>query len=202
MNWKLAAHIVAILVVPLSAETDSTDAGFGLKWFSSPGDISAAGVKLEKDNADNFFTMYKTASLPKNVTYAEEYRLIFYKDSSLVKLRVFSTKITSDCNGTSGKALFDTISTSLSKKYPEKSRACFTGAEVYRDKDEFYQCLQYEGCGGWFVFFKTSTKSVMLQLNGSDRCEGYITLSVESHKYSELLDVVKSIKTRKNGDAY
>lgn len=156
---------------------------FGMKWDDSKESVleKYPSAVREVDGDLTFITIAGNGSneFPSNtdfvtLTYADGY--------GLVKVRWVSEDVKSDLYGTGGVEVFDRVYTALSKKLGAGEEIKHVGAELYKDRDEFYECLAYDGCGVWVAFWKgtESTNSVsMLQLNGLRRGEGYVSYSVE-----------------------
>lgn len=157
---KLLVLLFVIQFVAMSSD----DAMFGLQWNMSPKQVEAMGVNLIKKEVHGNLHIYETDSLPKQVSVAESYVLLFDEDSQLVKIRMNSMTISSDIYGTEGKERFDELLTSLKKKYKVKDTYCYVGNKLYDESDEFYQCLMYDGCGTWASFLE-GDKSYLSQKN-------------------------------------
>lgn len=196
----LKAKVTVLFFVLFSLTIACGDAMCGLKWCISPQDLKSMGIKLTKKiTLNNLFT-YVTDSLPKNVSDAEHYVLIFDGDSSLIKIVMYSKTITHDLWGAQGKKVFDKYSQMLEKTYKQTSSYCSIGNKVYKNNDEFYQCLQYEGCGEWISFFKGENKSIQIELRGLDRGKGYLAVSEEADpEFSNALNY--RARNRSNKDS-
>jgi len=165
----------------LVMEVLAGDAMFGLKWGDSPMALKRAGLEMEKKFASGNLHLYKCDSLPKNLSTTESYSLIFDDNVSLVKIVVISKTIEGDIYGTEGKDQFDKLVRMLkSKGYRVEKEYQKSGMELYKDEDEFYQCLKYEGCGVWYALLEDSTHNIGVELKGLNRGEGYIQMDVEA----------------------
>jgi hypothetical protein len=79
----------------------------------------------------------------------------------------------------------------------------YSGGKVYKEADEFYQCLTYQGCGTWARFYGGEGRSAILELNGyrGRRGAGYIDLSVEAiPEWGNFLDRMKARKASSDAD--
>ncbi len=66
----------------------------------------------------------------------------------------------------------------LTKKYGKPSSHLeISGQELYKDYDEFYQCLGYSGCGAYFSVYNFSGGTIGLELIGQSRGEGFLKLT-------------------------
>ena len=181
---------------------DAKDALFGLKWGMTTSEIKGFGISLSKVKGDRNLDFYSTTSLPKQLSDAESYTLVF-SEGKLVKLIAIGKDIANDPNGTDGKERFDVLKKSLQDKYGTPSTNYQSvGNKLFKEHDEFYQCLAYSGCGLWVALFTTPTKVVAVELNGLRRGTGYIQVSAEAVPgWHEALEKVKSFKNRSDADA-
>jgi hypothetical protein len=202
---KLAVDVlfVVLMIIALPAfAADGDDAMFGLSWGMTPAAINALGVLMSKVKDNRNLETYTTASLPKNLSDIEQYSLNF-SDGKLVKIIAVSKNITGDITGSDGKNRFEVLKKSLEEKYGAASDSYQSiGHAVYREYDEFYQCLAYKGCGLWYAGFKISTKIILLDMNGLSRGTGFIKLTIEaSPQFSEALEKMKSLENKSDANA-
>ncbi|MBN1450239.1 MAG: hypothetical protein JW963_04415 [Anaerolineales bacterium] len=175
---------------------------FGLKWGQSPDQIRQMGIALTKESSRNNLHMYKTDSLPKNLSLSESYVLIFAGDTALVKITMASRTIAEDPYGTEGKSKFDNLQKLLKQNYTMGKSFCSVGHKLYEDSDEFYECLAYKGCGMWTIFFSSDNKTIMLEIEGIKRGTGFIKMSVEaSPEFTEAVKEYKALETSSDADA-
>ena len=161
---------------------------FGLIWGMSQADVKRMGVLLECKQHEPF-TVCTTSSLPKNLSNVEFYQLIFSADNKLVKTRYVSNDFTNDAFGTEGKAEYQRVKKALSKKYGSPKNSEYVGLRLYKDSDEFYHCLAYDGCGDWFSLWKFSDESgIVLNLSGLKRGTGYMSISYETSNFGAAID--------------
>lgn len=196
--------LVAILICSFSSFIYAEDAPFGLTWGSSPQDITSLNITLKKESTDKNISTYSTSSLPKNISIAGQYLLIFDDEAQLQKIVMVSKDITGDPYGRNGKEIYEKIKNGLTKKYgTPKNTYEQSGIEVYKESDEFYQCLNYDGCGTWISFFESEqTKTnIVLQLEGLSRGTGYIKILYESGKWSKIIDKHDAIKNKSDNDS-
>jgi len=158
----------------------NNSAMFGLEWGQSPAQVIRLGVDMSKTQTDKNFHIYSTVSLPKNPTIAESYNLIFDGDSSLVKVVMVGKTIDADPYGTDGKEAFEAFNQLLAESYTLDKTHRVVGMNLYEESDEFYQCLKYPGCGLWMSLLNSPNKIIGLQLEGLQRGEGYLRLTVEA----------------------
>jgi len=192
--------MVAVFIFLLASLVFSQEAMFGLDWGMSAEQVESSGVALAKTEIDRNFSIYRTASLPKNLSDVESYTLIF-DQSSLCKIVMTGRTIGNDPYGTDGKARFSVIENLLKAKYGKPESHCLAGLELYKDRDEFYECLKYRGCGLWMSSFKAENKSMLLQLKGLGRGTGFITLTIESLAFPEAVRKYQASGNKADADA-
>ena len=91
----------------------------------------------------------------------------------------------------------------LTEKYGKpKSSYHNVGVRLFKDPDEFYQCLAYDGCGFWVDVFDLPDRAILLKLNGLSRGTGFITLAYEAQpEWSKAMDqnTAEKMETTKKG---
>lgn len=201
IRQMLVFALTAVIAFPIFAD-EKRDAMFGLSWGMTVDAIKAMGVSVSKKEGDKNIDTYVTTSLPKNLSDIEQYSLLF-SDGKLVKLSAIGKDITDDPTGRNGKDRFDVLKKSLEDKYGVVSKSYQTvGNKLYKEYDEFYQCLSYSGCGMWVAIFDTPTKAVVIELKGLRRGTGFINLTVEATpEWDEALAKFKSFKSKNDSDA-
>ncbi len=170
-------------------------AAFGYFFGLTPKQIESAGISLEEKNSagqNGSIRVYTTSNAPSGWSNAEGYNLIFYKDQ-LLKIRAFGKDINADSSGSEGKKQFKELEDALIEKYEESKRYHYSGNKLYQEKDEFYQCLAYDGCGSWVNIWEKPDRSIVLELHGSGRGSGYIDITYEaSPEWSQALEIIKT----------
>lgn len=174
---------------------------FGYYFGLTPEQIQAAGIELETFSTDGGIAAYQTVAAPLPWDGAEYYTLAFAKNS-LVKIFAVGKTITGDSTGSDGKEAYKVLTTALIEKYGKPKRSIHkTGMRLYQNRDEFYQCLAYDGCGLWVDLFESHDRAILIQLKGLRRGEGIIHLSYEARpEWEEALDqnrVAKKEATKK-----
>lgn len=116
---------------------------------------------------------------------------------------MLSKNIASDPFGSEGKARYSELKSILEEKYGSPTHEMeWIGLTLFKESDEFYQCLAYNGCGMWASSFAGPQDiSVVLQLKGLDRGSGYFELSYEGPKWSMVLDELKQENLKADTDA-
>ena len=134
-----------ILVSGAQAKERLVRAPFGLVWGMTMEDLK----EPPKCRAQQDLIFCEVYEVPKPLSAAQVYILIFSPAQGLVKVNYYSESFEDDFYGTVGKARFERLMKILVKKYPSAQyndyRVMF--AEVFRAPDEYYGCLRYLGCG-------------------------------------------------------
>lgn len=185
---KFRAIIAITIFIPFFAIADG--GVFGTKWGSTVDELKSNGAVIIKKKDDGRLSIYSATSLPKNISIAETYQIIFHHGHGLQKIQMISKDISNDPSGMEGKSLYAKLKDGLINKYgqPGVERES-TGNKLFEEDDEFYQCLAYAGCGAWIAFFKIPPNAnVAIELKGLKRGKGYITLTYEGPKWDGIVD--------------
>jgi hypothetical protein len=159
---------------------DNNEAMFGLRWDMSVSEVRATGAPLTQQRTEGNITAFRTESVPKGFSDAEFYVLMFASDR-LVKIVMVTKDFTDDPFGTAGRERFAKIKTILEEKYGKPTMSSQeVGRKLFRERDEFYQCLAYTGCGLWAAVFEPPGKSISMELKGSRRGVGYVSITTEA----------------------
>lgn len=200
---KAIIIILAVLLLCSSTFAETNNGPFGIKWGASVKELKSMGIKLKiSSESEGRFTIYTSSKLPKNLSMAEQYVLLFDKQFKLQKVMMISEDITGDVYGSEGKETYSTFKSKLQKKYGaptvEFERV---GMALYDESDEFYQCLAYAGCGRWASVFETSDTTISIELKGKSRGSGCILLTYEGPSWSKAVDAMKSSTSKSDNDA-
>lgn len=198
----ISACLLTIAISSQVLAADGDEAMFGLRWGMSPSDVKSLNTILTKTKTERNLEIYSVTSLPKNVSDIEKYSLIF-ADEKLVKISAIGKDILGDPRGTLGKERFDSIAKALTEKYGKAdTNDRLIGNKLYKEYDEFYQCLGYSGCGMWMSIFETTDKTIGLELKGIRRGTGYIYITTEAKpQWSEASNIYNSKKNSSDKDA-
>ncbi|MCK4412557.1 MAG: hypothetical protein KAY32_03335 [Candidatus Eisenbacteria sp.] len=158
---------------------DTAEALGGLTYGMSTKEVEATGATLSLLDQDRNLFSYEGHSLPKDISDIDFYILIFDEDSSLVKMTAILRQISDDPLGIAGKDRFNELAAILAEKYRLVDEKRATGLKVWTEADEFYECLDYSGCGLWFKQYEDPDKEIALQLKGTGHGTGYITITSE-----------------------
>jgi hypothetical protein len=195
-----ACALVALGGIALpSAAADGDEAMFGLRWGMTTAQVKASGVKLDFQEQEGDIKTYKAPSLPKGLSDFEGYALGF-ADDKLAKIVAASKDITGDLTGSEGKARYEELKSMIAEKYgsPINERRR-TGLKLFEDRDEFYECLKYDGCGAWAAWWEKPTVFITIRVHGKRRGVGYIRIVAEAQpQWHQAMDALKS--GRKNSD--
>jgi len=170
-----------------------SDAPFGLKWGMSSEDLKANGVKIEYKDSKNTTTRYLATNLPKTMNNTDVLSLYIDSKHGLVKITWFSTDITDDAYGNKGKIKYTELKELLTNKYgSSKKEYEYIGRSLYKESDEFYQCLNYSGCGMFATVFEDEKSAIVLKIDGTSRGVGYIEIVYEHKLWQDVLTNIKN----------
>lgn len=196
MRTKIFRWIAPIfLCLPMLAHAGG-EALFGLTFGMTVDQVKKVSPTLSFTKNDGVFAWYKATRMPKELSNAESYTLAF-AEGKLVRVGVVTTDITGDPYGSDGKQKFSDLRASLVEKYGQPSTELQqVGLSLFKEPDEFYQCLRYEGCGLWSAIFKADGKSIILKLYGQKRGTGWIGLWAESNPEYEQAREINNRKAK------
>ena len=201
----MRSFFLFIVFIVFSPSSYSAESGpFGLVWGMKESDIRSKGVKLERKSSDNNLERFNATSLPKNLSMSESYALIVHSRLGLQKVVMLSKDITGDVYGSEGKEAFADLKGKLTSKYGDPTNGLErVGMKLYEERDEFYQCLAYDGCGIWVALFEDKSQEdyVALALKGLGRGKGYIELTYEGPRWSDAVKARKSDISKSDADA-
>lgn len=169
------------------------DEGFsaplGLKWGLSQETLINDYSATPAGKNDTRLKIFLISNPPIKVSGFDEFYGVIDDKYGLVKVVVIEN-IDGDAYGSKGLEEYKKIKEVIAKKYGKPSSQYeYTGRELYKDNDEFYQCLAYQGCGIYSSFFKpTGGGDVAVSLKGESRGKGYLSIDYESVLFSNVLN--------------
>ncbi|GAB3481644.1 hypothetical protein [Marinomonas epiphytica] len=173
---------------------------FGLEWGMNHAELQAIGFSAPEKYEE--FSFLSSVSAPKPWSQGDEYLVLTYKDK-LVKAIVSSKDITGDAYGSKGKELYKQVTALLTKKYGEPSSSYErTGLNLYKDSDEFYQCLEYSGCGTYFSSYTVSGGVIQATIEGRGRGKGYVKIVYESPAFYNAKKEIEEAHSQTDVDAF
>ena len=173
---------------------------FGLNWEMGEAELQAAGFSHLTDM--DGLKVFSSVSAPKAWSKGESYAAVVYQDR-LVKVIASSIDFENDVYGTDGKKAYNDLKNLLTKKYGSPSSEIERiGLKLYDDSDEFYQCLEYSGCGAYITLYQVSGGTIGLQLKGKHRGKGYLTIQYESPEFSAAKAGVDAVQKEIDEEAF
>jgi hypothetical protein len=195
------ALLLFIIFTNSANANDGNEAPFGFAWGMSQSQVQNLVKSIKKTSSNGKFSFLEFSKAPKNLSNAEKYVAVFDKQYGLQKLIFASKKIESDIYGDNGKSQYEDLKKAIVNKYGKPTdNAEIVGLHLFKDTDEFYQCLKYDGCGGWLSIWK-GTPNIILELNGLSRGVGYIRLTYEGPKWGVAVDESNEEKQKANQSA-
>ena len=195
MKKQLSTFVFFFIV---AAPAQSAEGPFGVNWGESKSALESKGITLEASGGEGRISSFKTKQLPKNLSIAEQYALFIDNEYQLQKIIMVSKDIDEDLYGSKGKQTFSDLKSKLAQKYGSPTNGLErVGMALYKDENEFYQCLGYEGCGMWVATYEDKKEgvSVLLELKGMKRGKGYIKITYEGPNWSKVIDTMRKNKS-------
>lgn len=186
-------------VAEASADEGQIPAPFGFSWSDTYSDVDSRFPRNVPQNINGLLAVYLgsdvqtafDASLPSNT---ESVFLYFNEDDVLVKIQWNSEEFINDSDGATGKKEYSRILDRLSARLGDPdSELTAAGLRVYREKNEFYECLSYPDCGMWYASWGGEGFGgyASLRLHGKGTARGILRYLVEHelmHVHQEKLD--------------
>lgn len=181
-------------------------APFGLKWGMTPDEARSSGIELSSEKIDGNLSAYSATNLPSQPSSTDFTTIIFSNNRGLQKIIWNSQNITGDSNGAKGKSEFKSYQEVLEEKYgkpaPSKTIKKY-GLRLYKESDEFYQCLNYDGCGYWFALWELQSMVIMMEVKSlGRRGEGWISITYEGPEWSETLSDRREQEKKKKKSSF
>jgi hypothetical protein len=196
--------LTAFFILGLRADIE-IKAPFGFEWGQTKSDLSSKGIDLVECSVSDSSPVEscRSKNSPKKFSKADFFYLHFSSDEGLQKVSMLGGDITNDAYGTDGKEQYSSLKASLTKKYDKPSSVFeWTGRELYKDADEFYECLKYQGCGNNVSYWLKGVEgTIALELYGVSRGSGFLMLTYESKRWSDILDKFNNEKNSADEDS-
>jgi hypothetical protein len=191
--------LISLFFYLVSSIAVAQDAAFGLKWGMSKELVEKTGLVLTRTGGEGNIEIYRSTSVPVPLSIGETYSLSFHKSWGLQRLNMISKKIRNDPTGRESKEQYSNLKSALIEKYgnPKQINEIF-GNRLYKEFDEFYLCLRYTGCGMWSTLWDEKLDvrgSILVEIKGLSRSDGYIRLGYEGPKWSDAIDEHNSNKS-------
>ena len=204
MKWFMVVLMVLASWSSLAAEPVKKAPDkkvLGLEFGQTKAQVKAAGVEMTSIGTEEFgVEMFTTKKVPSEIPGFEQYLLVFF-DNKLVKVKLIGKTMPNDPYGSTGQAAFESLRTSLKKKYAETQEMTTTGLKLFKEPSEFYQCLGYAGCGMWAVILEGGGRTLVLELLADGRAGGFLALTIEGSGYETVANEIKRRKSKATEDA-
>ena len=177
---------------------------FGVDWGMSMSSLKAAGAECELNerNVEGFDT-YQCAKLVKPFSNADFYLVYAHPTQGVQRVSMLGDTIIDDPYGFEGLDRYKAYKSALTKKYGEPTDSYeYKGEALYRDADEFYECIDYTGCGSHVSIFKKNGVSVMVKINSSGRRgRGWLSIMYEGPQYMNLVNAFEEAQNASDIDS-
>lgn len=204
MRLKLVV-IAALVIVESFVYATEINGPLGLSWGMTKEQVEKLGVKLNPSSTEGRVEDYTAKRLPNPLPMAEAYVLSFDQTHHLQRVIIFSKGITEDIHGSKGKEKFYLFKESLKKEYGNPTDELEVVArKLWYEGYDFYQCLSHYGCGLWVALFddRENGQKITLQLKGLGRDGGFIKLTYEGPRWSDVVDAYEVPKSKADDSAY
>ncbi|WP_447880560.1 hypothetical protein [Serratia fonticola] len=179
------AFLISFLMLSLAHADDDINAPVGLAWGMS-GKKLVTEYSAVETNASADLKLYKIVSPPIKIPDFDYLYGAVDEKYGLVRV-VLVKELTNDTYGSDGLELYKKYKDILKEKYGKPDSFEYIGRKVYKEKDEFYQCLDYRGCGAYLSFFAPKAKTgLYMALKGYGRGEGSLHITYESSNLKKL----------------
>lgn len=190
--------LIATALLSAFSFSAAAKAPFGFTWGES---ISKYGSVESNDLGG----VVIAKSAPKSHSMIESYIIFAGKNEGLQMVKAIGKDIIGDAYGIEGKAQYNKFKAALKKSgYKENNKFEYIGSSLYKDADEFYECLNYDGCGSYF-WIGTDVEGTLATISiesAGRRGSGFIKLSFDSPKWSGIIDSLNAAKDAKDEDAF
>lgn len=197
--------LIAFLFVT-SAHAQEVAAPFGLTWGASAAEVQEAlGVVPSAEPLWGRLSSFRATRAPVTPPDTDVLLVAVDPDHGMGRVIWFSTPIEGDAYGSRGKEKYDELKAILTEKYGKPSNNMErTGVKLWKDRDEFYQCLGYDGCGIWMSVWDVGAPAttIGLQIKGIRRGEGVLIMTYEGPNWSDILAAVKAGENKAKKDAF
>lgn len=192
---KTLLLLLTVFFLPSVHAATIVSAPFGFTWSQTKGELEALGIEMTCEIfPDTGINSCTTNSSPKRFSQAESFYLYLVPGRGLQKVMMFEETIDGDSTGSEGKSRYGKLKSALAKKYGEPKSYEWIGLKLYDERDEFYQCLEYDGCGSYASYWVNDQLlgTIVVKINGLRRGEGWIQLTYESKDWGNLLNEIKA----------
>lgn len=180
------------------------EAPFGFTWGQTLQDIQSMNLEIIQEKMQ-WTHVHRIDLKNAPITPDDTDQIILMVDPKFGLGRIIwiSNVIKDDIFGSKGKEKYVEISSLLSSKYGTAQTIVeHIGLELYRDDDEFYECLAYSGCGIWVTSWQIPDGAIVVQLRGLARGTGYLGVTYEGPNWQEILDALKEKSKAKAQKAF
>ena len=166
---------------------------FGLKWGMKISDLDDMGITPSSSSQTGTLTIVNVKDMPGAFPDTDVVNMLFDQKRGLVKVRWISTPITDDPIGTKGRAKYGEMRKMVVEKRGKPTdETNVVGARLFDQEDEFYQCLDYEGCGVWSSLWEQKPSGgVLLSIEGTGAGKGYVQVDYESAEWQQVVSAAK-----------
>jgi len=183
----------AIIFLFLTSNIQATEMleELGLAWGQTQKSLSAKKYTLTNCLTNKKITACDVTQHVEGIAHDMMYILFFEANDGLQKLQMPIRYIEDDPTGEKGIDLYAQLKEAMKEKYGEPKSYEYVGKKLYTGAKEFYQCLQYKGCGTWSSFWSLPNDDfAYISLIGAEKESAYLVLFYESKRWQEIVDTM------------
>lgn len=172
----------------------------GLTFGQSFQEANSRGLVADELNREGRLTTFRATDVPQEPSDTDSVTLVFDDTLGLQKIMWTSKNISDDPTGSTAKERFQTIKAALIQKYGAAPYNGLekTGLTLFQEYDEFYQCLDYSGCGLWVALWEGDYGSTSLSIESTGRRgEGWVQIIYEGPEWADIVGQIE-LETQKS----
>ena len=168
---------LATLAGSALADPPPIAAPYGLTWKQSKAAVEALGTKLTGCEQQETTEVCDLAAVPQPPAgIIPDFFRVRFDAEGLTAVTLASATIASDPDGATGKTVYEALRKDIVAVYGEGERTEKVGQIMpYMAPNEFYECLDFDGCGTWET--RWSGGDLVLGLKGLKPGEGYVMVN-------------------------
>ncbi|GEM_PF-5971018 len=170
---------ILLLGLAFSLPSPAAERIFGLSWQATPAQLRARGMHLTLRKTDGRLSMYETRQVPRTLSDADTYLLVFDRDAGLVKIIMVSRNFTGAHASDEARKRFEQLDALLR----ERGYSALANQQVKQLKpragQDFFVCLSMPSCGTWKSAYRKGHVLVSMQLRGLPDGAGFLVMNFE-----------------------
>jgi hypothetical protein len=137
------------------------------------------GLEILREDEGEHFSAIVATRVPKELSDAYSYGLIFSRRYGLVKMQWTSHLFPGDAKGEGARARYADLKLLLEQRYGMPSSREFSWPRTGWEAAKFYACVADPGCGPYESTWVSGPIAVRLEVRAENQSEGRLSLSYE-----------------------